>query len=48
MNEYPEMVAGTKEFCTELMQATKGKLIAKIGAESVYCVGVKDKNWACV
>ncbi|NLM75693.1 MAG: asparaginase [Clostridiaceae bacterium] len=44
MNEYPEMVAGTKEFCTELMQATKGKLIAKIGAESVYCVGVKDKK----
>lgn len=44
MNEHPEMVAGTKEFCTELMKATKGKLIAKIGAEAVYCLGIKDRN----
>ncbi|NMA67596.1 MAG: asparaginase [Clostridiaceae bacterium] len=44
MNEHPEMVAGTKEFCTELMQVTKAKLIAKIGAESVYCLGIKDRN----
>ncbi len=44
MIEYPEMVAGDKEFCTELMQAASGKLIAKIGAEAVYCVGTKDKK----
>lgn len=44
MNEYPEMVAGTGEFCTELMKYTNGKLIAKIGAEAVYCLGIKEKN----
>ena len=44
MNQYPEMVAGTGEFCTELMQYTNGKLIAKIGAEAVYCLGIKEKN----
>lgn len=44
MTKYPEMVAGSKEFCTELMQATKGKLIGKIGAEAVYCLGIKKGN----
>lgn len=44
MNEHPEMVAGTNEFDTELMQTVKGRLIAKIGAESVYCVGIKDRK----
>ncbi|MGI6084729.1 MAG: asparaginase [Acetivibrionales bacterium] len=49
MNKHPEMVAGTGEFCTELMQCTGGKLIAKIGAEAVYCLGIKDKNLgACI
>lgn len=44
MNEQPEMVAGTGGFCTELIRKTNGKLVGKIGAEGVYCVGVKDKN----
>lgn len=44
MNAHPEMVAGTKEFDTELMEVTKGKLIAKIGAEAVYCLGIKNGN----
>lgn len=41
MTAYPEMVAGSHEFCTELVSATKGKLIGKIGAEAVYCIGIK-------
>lgn len=44
MTKHPEMVAGTNEFCTELMEATKGKLIGKIGAEAVYCLGIKKGN----
>lgn len=44
MTTYPDMVAGTGEFCTELMQATKGKLIGKIGAEAVYCLGIRKGN----
>jgi L-asparaginase II len=41
MIEYPEMVGGTKgRFDTDLMRAAHGKLIAKVGAEAVYSVGV--------
>lgn len=44
MIQFPEMVAGTDEFCTELMKAAKGKLIGKIGSEAVYCLGIKEGN----
>jgi L-asparaginase II len=44
MTEYPEMVAGEHEFCTELMRETGGKLIGKVGCEAVYCLGVKRDN----
>jgi L-asparaginase II len=38
---HPEMVGGTRgRFDTELLRAGHGKLISKVGAESVYCVGV--------
>lgn len=41
MIQYPEMVAGDYEFCTELMKAADGKLIGKVGCEAVYCIGIK-------
>lgn len=44
MSQFPVMVAGDHEFCTELMQATSGKLIGKAGSEAVYCVGIKEGN----
>jgi L-asparaginase II len=44
MTQYPEMIEGTGEFDTELMQATKGKLICKVGAEAVYCIGIRKGN----
>jgi len=44
MNKHPEMVAGTDGFCTELLRCTHGKLVAKLGAEGVYCIGVKDRD----
>lgn len=40
MITHPEMVAGEGRICTELMRLTEGRLIAKIGAEGLYCVGV--------
>src|SRR5207248_1984546 len=41
MNKHPEMVGGTRgRLDTELLRATHGKLVCKIGAEAVYCVGV--------
>lgn len=44
MNAYPEMVAGTGGFCTELMKHTGGRFCAKLGAEAVYCIGVVGKD----
>lgn len=44
MNERPEMVSGTGGFCTELMRKTNGKLVGKIGAEGVYCMGIKNQD----
>ena len=37
---HPEMIAGNERFDTALMQAAPGKLIAKIGAEGIQCIGV--------
>ena len=44
MRSHPELVAGTGRLCTRLMSLGKG-LIAKSGAEGVYCVGLTDLGW---
>ncbi len=38
----PFYVAGTKRFCTRLMQAVPGKIFAKTGAEGVFCAVLPD------
>ena len=40
MTAYPEMVGGEGRLCTELMRRTGGRVVAKAGAEGVYCAGV--------
>jgi L-asparaginase II len=37
MIRHPELVAGAGRPCTELMRAHPGRVIAKVGAEGVYC-----------
>ncbi|MGI0491827.1 asparaginase [Alkalinema pantanalense CENA528] len=39
MTHYPDLVAGSGEFDTELMRLTNGELVSKSGAEGVQCVG---------
>lgn len=39
MVNYPELVAGTDRFDTDLMRVFKGRLVAKGGAEGVQCIG---------
>ncbi|MDQ0270581.1 asparaginase [Cytobacillus purgationiresistens] len=39
MVTYPEMVAGTDRFDTDLMKVFGGRLVAKTGAEGVQCIG---------
>jgi L-asparaginase II len=36
MMAHPHLVAGTGRFCTELMSALPGQIVAKVGAEGVY------------
>lgn len=41
MTKYPELIGGTSErLDTEIMRASPGKLISKVGAEGVYTAGV--------
>jgi len=44
MTGYPEMIAGTGAFDTELMKVTKGRLVAKMGSDGIYCVGAMRKD----
>jgi len=44
MLSYPEMISGSKGFCTNLMKHTKGKIVAKAGADGVYCMGLMNKG----
>lgn len=44
MTNHPYNVAGTDRLDTILMEETKGKVLAKLGAESVYCMSIKDKD----
>jgi L-asparaginase II len=40
----PFYVAGTKRFCTTLMQVAPGKIFAKTGAEGVFCALLPEKG----
>jgi L-asparaginase II len=44
MTQHPEMVSGTNGFCTDLIGNTNGKLIGKVGAEGIYCIGLKNEG----
>lgn len=48
MTHAPFFVAGTKRLDTNLMAATEGRILAKLGAESVYCVSLMSKGMALV
>ncbi|HEX6991858.1 MAG TPA: asparaginase [Gemmatimonadales bacterium] len=36
MMAHPDLIAGTGRYCTELMSAFPGQIVAKVGAEGVY------------
>ncbi|MDP9025050.1 MAG: asparaginase [Candidatus Eremiobacteraeota bacterium] len=40
MVSYPDYVAGTEEFDSELMKAGGGSIASKVGAEGVHCVSI--------
>jgi L-asparaginase II/alkylhydroperoxidase/carboxymuconolactone decarboxylase family protein YurZ len=44
MTAHPFEVAGTGRLCTELMEATAGRIAAKVGAEGVYCAADRSRG----
>ncbi len=44
MGKHPFLVAGKERFCTDLMQATEGRCIGKVGASGVYVVLHRPSN----
>ena len=44
MIKYPEIVDGTDRFDTDLIRISKGKLLAKSGADGVFCIGVRNEK----
>ena len=44
MIKYPEIVGGTDRFDTDLMRISEGKLLAKSGADGIFCIGVRNEN----
>jgi L-asparaginase II len=45
MVRHPFLVAGTGRLCTALMEATGGRILAKVGAEGVYGAAALDREW---
>ena len=44
MTSNPYFVAGTTRLDTILMETTKGRILAKLGAEGVYCVSIMNQG----
>ncbi|KAJ5084897.1 hypothetical protein NUU61_009476 [Penicillium alfredii] len=44
MARYPELVAGDGRFCTVLMNAFRGSLIGKLGADGCYGIGIRASD----
>lgn len=44
MAAHPELVAGSGRLCTELLAATGGRVLAKVGAAGIYCAAVPERG----
>lgn len=44
LRERPEMIAGTKRLDTDLLRATGGRIVSKVGAEGLWCAGVSGAD----
>lgn len=45
VSTFPFMVAGSKRYCTDMMQITAPKVIGKTGAEGIFCMSFTEKKW---
>jgi L-asparaginase II len=44
MSRHPFMIAGTDRFDTKIMEVMQTRLISKIGAEGIRCVGIRGES----
>ena len=44
MSKYPQVISGTGRIDLAVSEVTGGRIIAKIGADAVYCLAVKDED----
>ncbi len=44
MTRNPYIIGGTDRFDTDLMRATNGRLLAKSGADGVFCIGIRGQG----
>lgn len=42
MSSNPHSVAGEGRFCTKLMEMFEGNVIAKLGADAIYAIGIRE------
>lgn len=45
VSQFPQMVAGTDRYCTDMMRICASEVIGKTGAEGIFCMGFKNKRW---
>lgn len=45
MTKHPTLVSGTTAFSAHLMRATGGRILAKEGAEGVFCLAEPGRRW---
>jgi L-asparaginase II len=44
VSAYPFMVAGSKRYCTDMMQITAPQIIGKTGAEGIFCITFTEQK----
>jgi L-asparaginase II len=44
VSKYPFMVAGSKRYCTDMMQITAPHIIGKTGAEGIFCMSLTEQK----
>ncbi len=44
VSTFPEMVAGSNRYCTDMMRICGDEIVGKTGAEGIYCMSVYNKE----
>jgi L-asparaginase II len=45
--KHPLMVAGRERYCTEIIEASKGRVLGKTGADGVFCMAFPELGFGC-